>query len=135
MKIPTGIKTFGDLSMRGDCPSETLEQITFFNKIRKKYPNTHGALVFHVRNEGKRRYDQMAKQKAEGFVTGVPDIFIPGCPSFVCELKRQDHTKCKISKKQIEYLYIAKSLGSWVCIAFGYEAALKAFEAWLQIQH
>jgi hypothetical protein len=87
-------------------------------------------IAVHVKNEGKRRKGQINWDKAQGMVTGASDIIIPGCPSFVCELKRRDHTKSKISKKQIQYLEAAQSNGSWVCIALGWEAAFEAVKEW-----
>lgn len=72
-----------------------------------------------------------AKEKAEGMVTGAVDIVIPGNPSFVCELKRRDHTLSKIHDEQVEYLHAAKEAGAFVCIALGADAASAAFEKFL----
>jgi len=69
-------------------------------------------------------------QKAEGLATGAPDIIIPGRRTFLCELKRRDHTKSAISDLQIRYLETAQSLGAFACIALGCEAALEAFDEW-----
>ena len=62
--------------------------------------------------------------------TGAPDIIIPGRRTFLCELKRRDHTKSKISDLQIKYLETAQSLGAFACIALGWEAAMEAFHEW-----
>lgn len=64
-------------------------------------------------------------------VTGAVDIVIPGNPSFVCELKRRDHTLSKIHDEQVEYLHAAKEAGAFVCIALGADAASAAFEKFL----
>lgn len=127
MKFPPDIPVYGDVAFRGDCPSENLEQVTFFARIRRKYPDTWGVLALHPRNEGERSFRQAAHQSAEGMTTGASDIVIPGKPSFVCELKRRDHTKSKITEEQIKYLRAAKKMGAFVCIALGVDAAEQAF--------
>jgi hypothetical protein len=59
---------------------------------------------------------------------GAPDIVIGG---FYCELKRKDHTKCKLQPGQVEYLQAAQRCGYYACLAFGWEAAMEAFEEWI----
>jgi len=130
MKLNPNIKVFGDINFRGDCPSESAEAVTFFAKIRKQYPDSYGLIATHVRNEGKRSFQQVAKQKSEGMTKGVPDIIIPGAPSFLCELKRQDHTKSSWQDGQQEYLLAAQEAGAFVCVALGYVAAFEAFIFW-----
>ncbi len=125
-----GIKTY-DSGFRGDCPLESAEQVTFFNKIRREYPDTYGKLAFHVRNEGKKHRNEVAKQKAEGLTAGVSDIIIAGNPSFICELKRRDKTKSRLPKDEKEYLELSARLGAFVCVCYGWEEAWKAFEDWL----
>jgi hypothetical protein len=131
MKLHNDIPIFGDQTYRGDCPSEALEQVTFFARIRNKYPDTWGRLALHPRNEGKRSHFQVAHQKAEGMTSGACDIIIPGFPSFVCELKRRDHKKSVWQKDQMEYLLTAKELGSFACVALGADAAEEAFIQYL----
>jgi len=130
MRFHPDITVYGDIKFRGDCPSETLEAVTFFAKIRREYPETYGLIATHIRNEGKRSMHQAARQKAEGMVIGAPDIFIPASPAFVCELKRQDHTKSKWQEGQQTYLLEAQKQGAFVCVALGYLAAFDAFFAW-----
>lgn len=62
--------------------------------------------------------------------TGATDIVIPGCPAFVCELKRRDHTKSKLAEEQLAYMRAAQAAGAYVCIALGVDAAWGAFESW-----
>lgn len=88
-------------------------------------------MAFHVRNEGKKHRNQYAKEQAEGLTAGASDIQIPGCPAFVCELKRKDKTKSRLSKDQKEYLKTAHSLGAFTCVAYGWEQAWEAFEDWI----
>jgi len=126
------VPIYGDLSFRGKCPTESVEQITFFNRIRKV--PLWGVIALHPRNEGKRHYKQVSKEKAEGMTTGASDIIIPGCPSFVCELKRRDHKKSQWQEGQKEYLEAAKKVGAFVCVALGADAAMEAFEEWIGLQ-
>lgn len=128
MKLPNDIPVWGDVKFRGKCPKEVAEQVTFFNEVRKKYPGTWGVIATHVRNEGKKTAAQVMSEKAEGMTTGASDIIIGG---FYCELKRQDHTQCKISDDQIKYLKAVNDLGFYGCIALGYKSALEAFECYI----
>lgn len=129
MKFPEWLEVYGDQTFRGDCPSENAEQITFFNCVRK-VPEL-APIAMHIRNEGKRTHNQAARQKAEGMVSGAADIIIPGAPTFVCELKRRDHTKSRFQKDQIEFLQAADRMGAFVCVALGHAAALNALKKWL----
>jgi len=63
--------------------------------------------------------------------TGAADIIIPGNPSFVCELKRRDHTKSTLDPEQAKYLEQAQAAGAFVCIALGADAAMEAFRDFL----
>lgn len=131
MKIPEGIKIYGDPDYRDKkCPKEAAEQVTFINQLRLRYPDTYGLLVVHVRNEGKKSAAQVAKEKMEGMAVGAPDILIPGGVSFLCELKRRDRTLSALQEGQLPYLLAAQDQGAFCCIAFGWEAAMEAFEAW-----
>lgn len=129
MRFPPDIPVYGNQSFRGMCPAETLEQVTFFSRIRRQYPTTWGLLALHPRNEGQRTHLQAAKEKSEGMTTGAVDIVIP--PGFICELKRRDHTKCSISADQVAYLTAAKDAGCFACIALGVDAAWEAFHDYL----
>jgi len=131
MKFPDDIAVYGDVDYRGDCPLEAIEQVTFFNRLRMRYPDTWGLIALHPRNEGKKGFRQVAKEKAEGMTKGASDVIIPASPSFVCEIKRRDHTKSKWQDKQLEYLNAAQEAGAFVCIALGADAAIDAFEDYL----
>jgi len=124
--INAGVRVFGDMSFRGKCPHENAEQMTFFNWIRRDYPDTWGALAFHPRNEGLKSKGQFAavqRHAAEGMTPGVPDIVLPARVSFVCEIKRLD---------QIGYLIAAHNAGAFACVALGVDAARAAFFEWLR---
>lgn len=134
MRFPEWLAVYGDQSFRGKCPAESVEQVTFFSRIRRQYPDTWGRLALHPRNEGDRTWQQTARQKAEGMTPGASDIIIPGAPTFVCEMKRLDHTKCKWQEGQAEYLRSAHVAGSFVCVALGCNAAWEAFREWIDLQ-
>lgn len=80
------------------------------------------------------QFSSVQKHKAEGGLKGVSDVIIPGAPTFVCEIKRRDHTKSKWQDGQIEFLTAAQEAGAFVAVAFGAVAAWEAFEAWIKIK-
>lgn len=136
MKFPTEIKAYGDPEYRNKkCPLEVTEQITFVNEVRRRYPDTYGKVITHIRNEGKRSAQAAMRHKAEGMTKGASDIIIPGCPSFVCELKRQDRTLSQWKEGQLKYLTTSENLGAFSCVAFGWEAAMEGFNEWLLCQN
>jgi hypothetical protein len=119
-----------DSGYRGPCPTEDQEQVTFFNQLRKRYPDTWGALALHPRNEGARTHSQAQRHKAEGLTPGAADIIIPARVAFVCELKRQDRTKSRIGAEQAAYLAAAANAGAFACVAYGWAEAWRALEDW-----
>ena len=125
---------YGDPKFRGDCPKESAEQITFFNWLRREHADTWGVIALHPRNEQQLRGGQhraLIKHKAEGMTKGASDIIIPGAVSFVCELKRQDHTQSKWQDGQVEYLTACSDAGAFTCVALGHAAAKEALKAWI----
>lgn len=134
MKFPDGIRVYGDINFRDKkCPKEGAEQATFFNELREKFPDSYGLTAHHVKNEGKRTMAQIQKEQAQGMTGGAADVNIPGGPSFICELKRTDHTESTMQPKQGPYLIQAQKSGAFVCIALGWEAAWEAFNDWRAI--
>lgn len=128
-----GVLTFGDIEYRGDCPKEDLEQITFFNRLRREYPKTLGVIALHPRNEGLKTNGQIlsvVKHHAEGMTIGAADVIIPAGVSFVCEIKRRDHSKSAWQDGQMPYLIAAKEAGAFSCVALGCDAAWQALEYW-----
>lgn len=127
MKFPPWLSVYGSTEYRGDCPTETAEQSTLFNQL----PTSLRSIALHIKNEGKRNFRQMAKQRAEGgFIKGASDIIIPGAPAFVCEMKRRDHTKSSWQTGQLDYLKACQEQGAFVCVALGWEAAMEAVRKW-----
>ena len=132
MKYPKWLNVYGDTEYRNKkCPPESAEQITFFNVLRREYPDL-GSVAIHPRNEGRRSVQQTQRQKAEGMTPGASDIIIPGGQTFVCEMKRQDHTLCKWEPEQLAYLEQCQKNGAFVCVALGYKAALEALKQWMK---
>lgn len=129
------VPIYGDVFFRGACQPESLEQITFFSRLRREHPTTWGVLALHPRNEQQLRGGQhgaLARMKAEGMSPGAVDIIIPGAPSFVCEMKRRNRTKSKWQDGQREYLAAAQAAGAFACLALGADAAWQAFGEWLE---
>lgn len=133
MKIPSWLPVYGNTDFRGDCPKEDAELMTFFNELKRIYPHL-SAIAIHPDNEGLiigTGHNVHIKQKAKGAIKkGAADIIIVGNPTFVCEMKRQDHTKSQWQEGQLEFLEASKNHGAFVCVAFGYVAALNAVKEW-----
>jgi hypothetical protein len=129
-------RVFGDVDFRGKCALESVEQVTFFNRLRAQYPDTWGALAIHARNEQQLRggqFGSMAKQKSEGMVSGASDIIIPARVTLVIELKRRDRTKSAWQNGQVTYLTAAHQAGAFACVALGCDAAWEAFNHWRKL--
>lgn len=131
------VPIFGDVKFRGKCHLEQVEQASFFNRLRKQFPETYGLLAIHPRNEGQLRGGQfraIIKHKAEGMRPGASDIVIPGRSgpygAFVCEMKRRDITQSQWQEGQREYLAAAQDAGCFACVALGADAAWDAFCEW-----
>lgn len=71
--------------MADKVPLEHIEQVTFVSQFRQAYP---GVLIFAIPNGGYRDKRTAEKLKAEGVVSGVPDLFIPAWRLWI-EMKRQ----------------------------------------------
>lgn len=128
MKFPKRIPVYGDKEFRGECPKEAEEQRTAIKCIREYWPDTLGLLVLHPRNEGRRNYRRYQTERLEGLTAGASDIIIPGNPSLVIELKRQDHTLCRLSESELKYLLAAVDSGSHAVIALGWRAVIEAID-------
>lgn len=136
-QLVLGVKVYGDDTFRGDCHLEEVEQASFFSRLRREYPDTLGLIALHPRNEGlllNGQFSSVIKKQIEGMAKGASDIVIPGIPSFVCEIKRLDHTKSRWQDGQVPYLNAAHAAGSFSCVALGAAAAWEALEDWIKIQ-
>lgn len=135
MIIPDGIKVYGDINFRDKkCPIEDAELATFFNQLKKKYPEL-AKVALHIKNEGVRTAKQAEKEKIKGaLLKGAVDIVIPPI-RFVAELKRTDHTLSKIDDEQVEYLISNQDLGGFSCICLGYKAVFEALDDCLSLSN
>lgn len=124
-------KVYGE-KQKGKQPPESAEMVTFFNELRARYPEI-ARLATHIKNEGKRTMAQAQRDKAEGLVTGFPDVVIVGAPAFVCEMKSKSKTS-RVSPEQKEILNAMSERGVFACVAYGWEAAMQAVEDWLDAQ-
>lgn len=126
---------YGDTDFRGKCPTESLEQVTFFRRLRDSHSDTWGRLALHPRNEGLKtggQFGAVSRHKAEGMTLGAADIIIPGPQTFVCEMKRRDRMQSAWQEGQVEYLTAAHNTGAFACVALGCDAAWEAFGEWLR---
>ena len=136
MKFPEWLMVFGDVDFRGYCPKEGYEMTTAFNQMKKRWPEI-GAISIHPKNEGKRQkgqFRQLEIEKAAGYVKGASDIIIPGSPTFVCELKRADHTQSSWEDGQLDYLKACQDQGAFVCVALGWGGVMQAIEEWQEMR-
>lgn len=133
MIFPSYLKVFGNQFFRGQCPKEDAELATFFNQIRKLYPDSIGVIALHPKNEGKRTNNQISADRMHGLAKGAADVVIVGNPALVIEMKRQDHTKSKWEDGQQDFLKAAYDNGAMVCLCLGYKAALDAVNEWIKL--
>ena len=133
MKFPPNIKVYGDQSCRDSLQScEDVEHINFVSWLQLHHPQHHAVLV-HPKNEGKRTFGQIAKEKKMGLTKGASDILIMGSPAFVCEIKKINHVKCKWETGQKEFLAQSQNNGAFACVALGSAGAKEAFKDWLKL--
>ena len=110
------------------------EQINAFSWLRFNHPEL-AVIAIHPKNEGKRTWGQVHYDKISGSLsTGAPDLIIPANPPFLCELKREDHTKSKWQEGQLEFLTNASKQGAFVCVALGANGLKKAVGDYLAAQ-
>ncbi len=134
MRIDSKIKVFGDKKLRmKKPPSEDAEQKTIFNHLRLNYPELAG-LATHILNEGNKSQAQAQNDKLMGLCAGFSDIIIIGSPVFVCELKKCDFTKSRISEEQEKFLINSEKAGAFACVALGHVGFFEALEAWLNVR-
>lgn len=99
--------------------SESSEQIGFVCWMRQNFP---GVLIFHIPNGRFRNYSTGKKLKAEGVVSGIPDLFIPEFRCFI-ELKHKDGGA--LSENQEKIIRHLRSIGYTVFVAHGATEASK----------
>lgn len=136
MIIPPHIPLYGDPTYRGKCDREQLEQMSIIGRIRREYPDSYGLIVLHPRNEQMVKggqFSSVMRHNAEGMCKGAADVIIPARKSFVCEVKRRNHTLSTWQDGQVEFLTAAQKAGAFVCVALGAVAAWDGFCEWVKL--
>lgn len=90
-------------------------------------------LLHHIPNGGKRSQTEAKRLKGQGVKAGVPDLCLPvargGFHGLYIEMKRQGGT---VSKEQSEWLQKLTRQGYLAAVCYGWEAAAKTMEDYLQ---
>ena len=106
-------KTAKDGKTMPSLPSEHDEQVGLVNWFRQRFP---GVLIFAIPN-GEHRAVSVAKRlKAEGVVSGVPDLFVPEWSLWI-EMKRTKGGS--VSKSQRDMIRYLENIGHKVIIGRG----------------
>lgn len=95
-------------------PSEHLEQVKTVAWFRKTYKNVK---IFAIPNGGHRNKATAAKLKAEGVLSGVPDLFIPEFNLWV-EMKRQKGGRLSDSQKEMRTYLMSCGHDFMMCQGF-----------------
>lgn len=98
-------------------PSEHAEQAMFVQWFRAQYP---GVLLFAIPNGEYRNKVTAMRLKAEGVVSGVPDLMVPAWRLFI-EMKRTKGGS--VSKEQREIMEYLNGCGYRAVVCKGFEAA------------
>lgn len=109
-----------DGNLKGDCPSEAVEQINSAGWLELHHPGDW-ALAFHVPNEIKASPQYMAKRRKMGVKSGPSDWIIARSPVGAFEMKRQVKSKSKVSPEQIAFLKAVDASGGFAAICYGFE--------------
>ena len=99
--------------------SEHIEQVSLVNWFRFQYPKK---LIFAIPNGGQRNIVTASKLKAEGVVSGVPDLFVP---EWNLWLEMKKNKQARLSKNQEEIIKHLESIGHHVIIGYGFDDARK----------
>lgn len=104
-------------------PSEHFEQRELVRWFRQTWP---GVRIFAVPNGSWRSKATAGRLKAEGVVSGVPDLFIPAWRLWV-EMKRVRGGS--LSGEQRNWIQYLESVGYWVIVGKGAEDAKRQVSA------
>ena len=111
---------------------ESTEQILFVNRVRHFHPDI---LVMAIPNGGARDIRTATKLKAEGVLSGAPDIFIPhaaqGWNGLFIEMKRVSGGK--VSPQQQQVGETLTDNGYLVVVAYGVQEAYSAFKQYFSL--
>lgn len=120
-----------DTNYRGECRSETMEQIDCMSWLEVHHPD-RWPLCFHPANEVKASAQYMQKRRKMGVKPGVPDIIDCGEIRGLFELKRLDRTKSSVSKPQRDFLTAGANTGAFAATCYGFEAFKLAYADYLE---
>lgn len=104
-------------------PSEHIEQVAFVRWFRAEYPNV---MIFAIPNGELRAISVAQRLKAEGVVSGIPDLFIPEWNIWI-EMKRQKGGK--VSKEQRKIHEQLRTIGHTVIIGYGHKDAIEKLQS------
>lgn len=116
------------------CRSENLEQKDLNFHCKQLWPDDYKSM-FHCVNEHKGSAFYGGVLNDRGRKKGVADwqVQIPrkGYHGLIIELKKEIKSKSQLGKEQKEYLLRQQALGYQVAVCYGYKAALKVIEEYL----
>ncbi len=111
------------LSTPDRIPTEHEEQREVVRWFRQTWP---GALIHAIPNGGARSKATAGRLKAEGVVSGVPDLFVPAWRLWV-EMKRTKGGS--LSPEQKDVIKQLESVGYWVIVGKGADDAKRQISA------
>lgn len=113
-----------------DIEQETLMQWTVY--AMGMYPELK--LLYHVPNGGKRNTAEAAHLKRQGVKAGVPDLCLPvprgNYHGLYVEMKAKSNQP---TKAQIQWLESLSAQGYKTAVCWGFEAARRVIESYLQL--
>jgi len=113
----------GDTVLTTDrIPTEHEEQRQFVQWFRRTF---HDVRIFAIPNGGARSAATAGRLKAEGVVSGVPDLFVPAWKLWV-EMKRTKGGS--VSAEQKDWLQYLEGIGHTTIVCRGCEDAKKQIE-------
>ena len=127
-----GIDTYHDDVLNASkvkSPPERIEQKNLNNHSKKQFPCQYDSM-FHVVNESGGKGSQFygAKLNDMGRKSGVSDWFVlapsRGYHGLIIELKRSRKRDSSIDAEQVKFLKRQQELGYYVCVCYGYLAAM-----------
>jgi hypothetical protein len=104
-------------------PSEHFEQREMVRWFRQTWP---GVLIHAIPNGGARSKATAGRLKAEGVVSGVPDLFVPAWRLWI-EMKRTKGGS--LSPEQKDVIKQLESVGYWVIVGKGADDAKRQISA------
>jgi hypothetical protein len=112
-------------SSRANVPTEHAEQVAFVRWVRMQYP---WLLFWATPNGGHRSIKTATALKAEGVLSGVPDLFFPALHFFI-EMKRTKGGA--VSPEQKAMIQALQDLGYSVAVCRGFDEAAAALKTQL----